>query len=257
MDRSRSDNALIRANYPNASQMEVRARTEISKLLKETPIPPEELPRNLGLYQSKETVATTLAMNDIYRRILPIPGIIMEFGSLWGRRLALLVALREIYEPYDYTRRIIGFDTFSGFPDPHLNDGSYEEIRRGSMSASPGYESHLEQVLHVHEMESCHAHIQRFEVRQGDVRQTVPEYLTSNPETIVSLAYFDLDLYEPTRACLELIRPRLIPGSILAFDQLVHRNFPGETVAVLESLGLRPNSIEKLPYMRSPSIVMV
>jgi hypothetical protein len=237
--------------------MELRARAEISKLLNETPIPPEELPKNLGLYQPKETVATTLAMNDIYRRILPVPGVIMEFGTLWGRRLALLVALREIYEPYDYTRRIIGFDTFSGFPDPHRNDGSYVEIRPGSMSVSPNYASHLEQVLNVHEMESCHAHIQRFEVKRGDVRQTVPEYLTSNPETIVSLAYFDLDLYEPTLACLEAIRHRLIPGSILAFDELVHRNFPGETVAFLESLGVRAKSVEKLPYMRSPSIVTV
>jgi hypothetical protein len=257
MDGHQPGDALNRPSHPTASLPEVRARTEISRLLTETPIPPEDLTKNLGLYQSKESVATILAMNDVYRRIRSIPGVIMEFGSLWGRRLALLIALREIYEPYDYTRRIIGFDTFTGLPDLHRNDGSSVEVRPGSMSVPPDYARHLEQVLHVHEMESCHAHVQRFEVRQGDVRRTLPEYLTSNPETIVSLAYFDLDLYEPTIACLEALRPRLVPGSILAFDQLVHRNFPGETIAVLESLGLRLKSVEKLPYLRSPSIVTV
>jgi hypothetical protein len=37
-----------------------------------------------------------------------------------------------------------------------------------------------------------------------------------------ALAYFDLDLYEPTRAVLEQIRPYLTKGSIVAFDEFAH-----------------------------------
>ncbi len=56
--------------------------------------------------------------------------------------------------------------------------------------------------------------------------------MTDNPQTIIALAYFDLALYEPTRKCLEAIRPHLVRGSILAMDELNSRDFPGETVEV-------------------------
>ena len=39
----------------------------------------------------------------------------MEFGVEWGSTLSLLIKLRSIHEPYNYSRKIIGFDTFSGF----------------------------------------------------------------------------------------------------------------------------------------------
>jgi len=52
----------------------------------------------------------------LYRMIFDVPGVIMEFGVHRGRRLALLAALRGGYEPYNPHRRIIGFDTFTGFP---------------------------------------------------------------------------------------------------------------------------------------------
>lgn len=244
-------------NYPQASEVELRAQTTFAQLLKDTPIPHEALPSNLALYQRRETLASTLVMHDIYKRIQDVPGVLMEFGTLWGRRLALLIALRELYEPYDYTRRVIGFDSFSGFPDTHANDGRYEEIFSGSMATAANYEQHLTQILRAHEAESYHANIQRFELIRGDVRETLPRYLEDYPETIVSLAYFDLDLYEPTRACLQAIRPRLVKGSILAFDQLVHRNYPGETIALLEGLELMPSEVQKLPYSRSPTLVVI
>lgn len=254
---SEASDVLSRPSNPHISEPALYARAKISDLLKNSPIPIEDLPKNLALYQRRDVIADILSMNEIYKKIKHVPGVLMEFGTLWGRRLALLIALRELYEPYDYTRKVIGFDTFSGFPDVHHNDGSHEEIRSGSMSVTPGYEQHLTQVLNIHEMESHYAHFRRFELKCGDVRQTLPEYLASHPETIVSLAYFDLDLYEPTRACLEFLRPRLMPGSILAFDELVHPAYPGETIALLESLDLKPSTVEKLPYGRSPTMITV
>ena len=56
----------------------------------------------------------------------------------------------------------------------------------------------------------------------------LPQYLRDNPQTIISLAYFDFDLYKPTRDCLEAILPYLTKGSILAFDELNAAEFPGK-----------------------------
>ena len=74
------------------------------------------------------------------------------------------------------------------------------------------------------------------------------KYLNDHPETIISFAYFDFDVYEPTKKCLELIKPHLTKGSIIGFDELNDPDFPGETVALKESLGLNNVSIKRSQY---------
>ncbi|SNS13566.1 hypothetical protein SAMN06893096_102175 [Geodermatophilus pulveris] len=248
---------VVRDVSPSTDCSTIVSRSHLQVLLARSPIPPEVLLDNLALYMPRTAIVDAIAMGDLYRRILCVPGTVMEFGTRWGRRLPLFVALRELYEPYDYTRRIVGFDTFSGFPRVHVNDGGHPEIHAGSMSTATGYAEHLSRVLEAHEEQTALPHIRRVEVRAGDVVDTVPDYLRDYPETLVSLAYFDLDLYEPTRACMSAIRSRLVPGSILAFDELAHHNFPGETLAVLDELGLRWGAVEKLPHHRGPTIVTV
>jgi hypothetical protein len=61
----------------------------------------------------------------------------------------------------------------------------------------------------------------------------------------VSFAYFDFDIYLPTKVCLEAILPRLTKGSIIAFDELNCPEFPGETLAVMEVLGLSNYAIKR------------
>jgi hypothetical protein len=246
-----------RSTQPVSSQLTVDARRRIAELLAGSPIPPSALPHNLPLYMRKDVVADILVINDLYQRILAVPGSVFEFGTRWGRRLSVLLALRELYEPYNYTRQIVGFDTFSGIPGVHEHDGAYTEIRVGSMSVVDDYADHLEEILDALESETAQGHIRRFDVCRGDVIRTLPEYLDAHPETIVSLAYFDLDLYEPTKTCLQAIRPHLVPGSVVAFDELAHQNFPGETVAVLQELASLRGTFEKLPYSRYPAFVTI
>lgn len=66
---------------------------------------------------------------------------------------------------------------------------------------------------------------------KGDVCETVPRFLEERPETIIALAYFDLDLYEPTKATLDAIRPHLADGAVVAFDEYGFAGWPGETPA--------------------------
>ena len=44
-------------------------------------------------------------------------------------------------------------------------------------------------------------------------------------------------MYEPTKAALEAIRPRMVKGSIIAFDELTDEEYPGETLAARDVLG--------------------
>jgi hypothetical protein len=41
---------------------------------------------------------------------------LVEFGTWYGQNLVLLENLRAILEPFNKQRRIVGFDTFTGYP---------------------------------------------------------------------------------------------------------------------------------------------
>ena len=111
-------------------------------------------------------------------------------------------------------------------------------------------------VLRYHENESPLSHIKKFELVKGDVTKTLDGYLNRHPETIIAFAYFDVDLYEPTKYCLERIRPHLTKGSVLGFDELNAEGLPGETIALREVLGLANCRIRRVPYTTTQSYVI-
>jgi hypothetical protein len=57
------------------------------------------------------------------------------------------------------------------------------------------------------------------------------------------MAYFDFDLFTPTKACLEKLIPRLTKGSVIVFDELNCPEFPGETLALQQILGTQNISL--------------
>jgi hypothetical protein len=161
----------------------------------------------------------------------------MIFGVRWGRDLSTLHGLHQIYEPMNHTRRILGFDTFTGFPSVTPLDGSTAVTQAGAYSVTDAYEEHLAEVLAVKMRLGSYAHIERFELHKGDAPEQLTQYLEKHPETMVSFAYFDLDLYEPTKACAELLLPYFASGAVIAFDEFIHPVFPGETAAARQIFG--------------------
>ena len=223
----------------NASNNEKKERSEFVQLFKDCPIPEDQILNNIGLFTRRQVLSRILMLNDIYKKILNIQGIICEFGVHWGQSLALFESLRGMYEPYNYSRKIVGFDTFEGFPEIHEKDGSSKVAIKGEYSTTKDYELYLEDVLRFHESESPVSHIKKFELVKGDACLTVPEYLKRNPETIIAFAYFDFDIYKPTKICLESILPHLTKGAVIGFDELNCHDFPGETAAFREVFGNR------------------
>src|SRR4051794_524849 len=144
--------------------------------------------------------------------------------------MAQLINLRGIYEPFNHSRKIIGFDTFEGFPDVDSKDGNFSKI--GDYSTMEDYETVLERILTIHERFSPIPHMKKFELVKGDASVSAERWLAENPHAIVSMAIFDRDVYKPTRDVLEQIRPRLTRGSLLVFDELNCPHFPGETAAL-------------------------
>jgi hypothetical protein len=232
-----------------------KRREILTKALRQTPIPEAELLMNLGLFHSRRSLSRLLLMHELYQRIIPVAGVVMEFGVRWGQNLSFFSHFRGMYEPYNSNRQIIGFDTFSGFPAVDPKDG--ELLHAGDYSVTKNYAEELAHILSCHESEYPSSHRKKFELVTGNAIETFPAYLTKNPHTIIALAYFDFDLYAPTKACLELVRSRVTKGSVIAFDELNSREFPGETLAVMEVLGLDTYSLRRDPLNPLAAYVVV
>jgi len=164
--------------------------------------------------------------------------------------------LRAVYEPYS-ARRVIGFDTFRGYPEPSDRDRPSDTIKTGGYTVSANYEDYLAQLLQYHENENVLSHIKKFELVSGDVAETAPAYFQMRPEAIVALAFFDLALYRPTKLALNSIKDRLVKGSILAFDELNDPDYPGETEALREVLGLRSHPLRRSRYLPARTYIVI
>jgi hypothetical protein len=240
-----------------SSQSEKDLQLRFVEMLKRAPLPEDELLANLGLFLSSKSLSRILFFYEIYRKILGTHGAVMEFGVRWGQTLSLLSALRGIFEPFNRHRKIIGFDTFAGFKGMSEKDGKLCKTEDGSFSVSNNYEQYLADVLALQEALNPMSHLKRFELVQGDAMETIPAYLKRHPETLVSLAIFDFDIYQPTKAALEAIKPHLFKGSVLVFDELADDIFPGETIALREVFNLADLKVERMPMTARVSYVVL
>jgi hypothetical protein len=221
-----------------SSTSEKDSQKKFTKLLKNTPLPDDELLANLGLYASSKTLSRMLFFDSIYKQIVNNHGVIIEFGVRWGQTLSLLSALRGIYEPFNRHRKIIGFDTFSGFTGVSQEDGPNCVSGEGSFSVTKDYDQYLKEIMQIQEQLNPLSHLKKFELVKGDATHTIPKYFQEHPETVVSLAIMDFDIYKPTKVALEAVKPYLAKGSIIVFDELSDDIFPGETIAVQEVFGI-------------------
>ena len=240
-----------------SSTGERASREEWRRLFRTSPIPEHEKHAHLGLFMNRQLLARILWMHEMYMKIVDVPGGVMEFGVRWGQNLALFENLRGIHEPFNYTRKVIGFDTFSGFVGTSSEDGNADLIAEGAYSVTPGYEQYLSRLLDYHEKESPVAHIKKHALVKGDAGSTIRQYLEDHPETIISLAYFNMDIYRPTLECLEAIRSRTPKGSIIGFDELNCPHFPGETLALHKVFGLDKCRLVRHPHNPYPAYLII
>jgi len=242
-------------NY--GSEEENAVRDKFVNVFKRSPLPDDNILANLGLFLNSKTLSRLLFMDFLYRQAIDVQGVIMDFGTRWGQNMSLFAALRGIYEPFNRHKKIIGFDTFAGFPLVGDKDGKSVMMKDGNVTVTEKYLEYLDAVMRCQEGDNPLGHIKKYDFVVGDACKGIHEYLEKNPETIVAMAFFDFDLYEPTKACLEAIKPRLVKGSVLGFDELNDHDSPGETRALMEVFGLNNVQLRRYRYASRVSYFVV
>lgn len=125
--------------------------------------------------------------------LAPSGGMALEFGVFTGTTLKIIAAARD--------GEVYGFDSFQGLP---------ETWRAGFDSGAFGVGS-LPDVPDA-------------ELVVGLFADSLPGFLAEHPGP-VDLLHVDSDLYSSAVTVLQLVGPRLRPGSVIVFDEFL--NYPG------------------------------
>ena len=203
---------------------------------------------HFSIYAGVHTIANKLWTYEMLRKTVSVPGDIMEFGTWKGSNLMFLAKMNKVLEPFS-PKRIIGFDNFAGLPAPAPEDGATAKQHVG---AYKGNEKTLRDAIKLFELEK------KVELVVGDALSTIPHYEKNNPQTVISFAYLDFDLYEPTKQALALIEKSLSVGGIVVFDQACTVEWPGETIAMKEFLDESSNKFAMInnDLSRQPTVAL-
>ncbi|TAG09865.1 MAG: class I SAM-dependent methyltransferase [Verrucomicrobia bacterium] len=197
--------------------------------------------QNFPRHVRRQDIARFLTKYEIFQRVLTVNGNIVECGVFAGGGLASWLHFSSILEPFNHTRKIIGFDTFDGFPEIHAKDlqgGTSDHLHKNAFRINTTIKDEIKGLAALHDSNRPLGHLPKVELIEGDACKTIPQYVDDNPSLLISLLYLDFDIYAPTKVALEHLYPRIVKGGIVAFDELNCPEFPGETVALLEHFDL-------------------
>jgi hypothetical protein len=126
-------------------------------------------------------------------------GLWLEFGVYSGRTINLMA---------EHTQRTVhGFDTFTGLP---------EEWRPGFPKGKFNLDGKLPAVR-----ANVALHVGLFEHTLEGFLHTAPDAQAMTP---VCVAHLDADLYSATAFVLDALASRIVPGTVLVFDELINYN---------------------------------
>lgn len=199
------------------------------------------------LYVGIGNLARFMAISDLLRDSLDVPGHVAEFGSWRGSNLMFMAKLLRIYDPQG-CKLVHCFESFEGLKTFTDQDGGADVSEGGKYC---GNYDDLQKMIQLYELEDD------IVIHPGDIMTTLPEALQDNGLSF-SFLYCDTDLYSPTKLILEKCHPRLSKGGLIMLDQWNYAKWPGEAVAVREFLTVHEGGYEMLHVRnaRQPSLVL-
>ena len=247
------------SKHTHATKESLEKRKFLYDLIDSKLIPNNHKIDNLGLFLKSGSLSHILFLNEIYSYIKEIPGIIMEFGVWYGQNQILFENLRAIHEPFNKLRKIVGFDTFDGYPDNSKNEeeAKNEFLEKGIYDVGNDYLDLLKKNIVFHQENNILGHKLNNELIVGCVEDTLEKYLEENNHTVISLVYLDLALYKSTKFVLSKIKPFLIKGSVIIFDEFNHPLFKGDTLAFREILNDIDYEIKISKFMKEKTFLII
>lgn len=154
-----------------STERELQCSEERNRLI--ATIPSLQITDSPMPYLDRRMVSLIMTRMELFKKILTVQGCVVECGVYKGNSLMTFFHLSNILEPNNFNRKIIGFDTFSGFPtfnllkDPngklgHLSDTNLEMLKK---------------IILTQEEDKFIPHMKKVELIEGDAMETIPAYV--------------------------------------------------------------------------------
>lgn len=213
-------------------------REVLEKLFETTKLSVFEMFRNFPVFTPRFNLARFLTHYELFKKIIHVPGVIIDLGVFRGASTFTWAKLCEIFCSTDIRKVVYGFDTFEGFPTLSTEDGqedAAQDARPGGYFGGSSIEKDLSSAQEAMNHDRHLKHINRITFIKGDVVKTIPEFIASKGNGLrIALLNLDLDLYEPTKVALENFVPLMVQGGIIILDEFAVDTFGGESKAVDE-----------------------
>lgn len=193
--------------------------------------------KNFEKFVDRQSLSRFLARYELFKKVIHVKGSIVECGVHHGGGIMAWAKLSSALEPYAIHRKIIGFDTFEGFPelaDEDKTSKEHKELKDGGFKSHTSIFDELKECVDEYDKNRFLNQFGKIELVKGDANITIPKYIEENKHLVVSLLFLDFDIYEPTKTALENLVTRMPKGAIIAFDEINNAFWQGETIAMLE-----------------------
>tara|TARA_B110000444_G_C18850234_1_gene604960 strand:+ start:2569 stop:3219 length:651 start_codon:yes stop_codon:yes gene_type:complete len=176
---------------------------------------------------------------ELYKKVYKLDGDILEFGVFKGTSIIQWASFREILGR-SHEQKIIGFDTFDKFPETNFEkdkDLRKQFVNEAGLNSTS--KASLEKIFNYKE-------IKNFNLVEGDILKTLPNFMKENNNLRIALLHIDVDIYEPTKIILDELYDKVVDGGIIILDD--YKVFPGETKAVDDFVIDKDIQIQQLPF---------
>ncbi len=206
------------SNIDHSSREQAEYRKVLIDLFNNAPLPEDQVLNHLALFNRSSIVARYLHYYELYNLILNNPGIILIYGYGYGSAIISFLSLRAILEPYNYSRKIIGFDDFK--PSDELsyfaqNPTGLTPDKYGYLNTGKDYLNYLRQVVDFHEKENILSYIPKVELFNGDPVSETGSHLKSVKDLKIALVYFDRTFSENIADILTELKPFIDSDTLL------------------------------------------
>lgn len=222
----------------NKSGSDIHIEELIAEHIREYDLNPLEALTLFPVLARRQWLKRFLAHIELFKMTLDVPGDVAELGVFRGMGLMTWANLLESYSIGDRTKIVWGFDNWKGFTKLSVADGAENENANkvvGGFNPEKFFDE-LQDAIKIFDNDRFIPWKARVKLVNGQIEETVFRFVSENPGIRFSLVHFDCDLYEPTKAALEALWPRISRGGVILFDEYGIPDWPGETKAVDEFL---------------------
>ena len=194
---------------------------------------------NMGMLAGDKSLYRNIKMIELIQSLRNVKGDIIEFGIWNGNNLFFI---KKIIDYYKLKKKVIGYDNFSGFPNP----GKLKKSKKGKYVGKPEL---IKKIIKFFNLKNIN-------IINDDILN-LDKY--SKKFKKISLIYIDCNVYDPVKKILETFDKKISEGGIIAFDEAQNSKNKDENRAMMQFLkkNKKKYKLVKLKRNYQPDAILI